>query len=193
MPSSNRSTMHVTQKPQRSTTIEMVRLCCPDINQAALIAESFGLPLLDSAGIRDFHERALIESAQVMGEGLTEKAMQIHFQRIAGSFVGSAYGAGQFYSKAVSEARDLTARIANDVRDEDRGGPAGFDSAAQRKREFAADMGQQAHALLMAAEGTLAAYAKIVGEPWKPYQKLPEETSNAVDRRATDLQMAAFG
>jgi hypothetical protein len=192
MRSSNRSTPANGPKPQRSTTIEMVRLCCPDINQSAMISESFGLHLLDSAGIRDFHERALIESAQVMSDALTEKAMKIHFQRIAGSFVGSAYGAGQFYSKAVSEAKDVTARLANDVRDEDRGGPAGFDSAAQRKREFAADMGQQAHALLMAAEGTLAAYAKIIGEPWKPYQKQLEGTRDIIDRRAANLQMAAF-
>ncbi|APO70445.1 hypothetical protein IE4872_PC00430 (plasmid) [Rhizobium gallicum] len=36
--------------------------------------------------------------------------MQIHLQRIVGAFVGSAHGAGQFYSRAVTEARDATAR-----------------------------------------------------------------------------------
>ena len=132
---------------RKGTTLEMVRLCCPDGNQAALISESFGLPVLDSDGIRDFHQRSLIEGADTLSEGLSDKAMQIHLQRIVGSYVGSAYGAGQFYSKAVTEAKDATAKLANDIRDEDLDGPVGFDSNAQRKREFAADMGLQSHAL----------------------------------------------
>ncbi len=94
--------------------------------------------------------------------------MQIHLQRIVGSYVGSAYGAGQFYSKAVTEAKDATAKLANDIRDEDLDGPVGFDSNAQRKREFAADMGLQSHALRMAAEGAIAAYEHIVGEAGSP-------------------------
>src|SRR5690554_1218017 len=81
---------------RKGTTLEMVRLCCPDGNQASLISESFGLPVLDSDGIREFHQRSLIEGADILSEGLSDKAMQIHFQRIVGSFVGSAYGAGQF-------------------------------------------------------------------------------------------------
>lgn len=134
---------------RKGTTLEMVRLCCPDGNQAALISESFGLPVLDSDGIREFHERSLIEGADTLSEGLSDKAMQIHLQRIVGSHVGSAYGAGQFYSKAVTEAKDATAKLANETRDEDIDGPVGFDSKAQRKREFAAEMGLQAHALRM--------------------------------------------
>ncbi|MEI4479873.1 hypothetical protein WAC35_29020, partial [Klebsiella pneumoniae] len=84
--------------------------------------------------------------------------------RIVGAYVGSAHGAGQFYSRAVTEARDATAKLANDSRDEDLDGPVGFDSAAQRKREVAADMALQAHALRMAAEGAVTAYEQIVGE-----------------------------
>ena len=103
-----RQTARVVQL-RRGTTLEMVRLCCPDANQAALISESFGLAVLDSDGIRDFHERTLIESADTLSDGLSEKAMQIHLQRLVGSHVGSAYGAGQFYSKAVTEAKDATA------------------------------------------------------------------------------------
>lgn len=41
-------------------------------------------------------------------------------------------------------ARDATAKSANDGRDEDLDGPVEFESAAQRKCEFAADMGIQA-------------------------------------------------
>jgi len=195
MSSSTRSTKTKARVVQlrKGTTLEMVRLCCPDANQAALISESFGLAVLDSDGIRDFHERTLIESADTLSDGLSEKAMQIHLQRIVGSHVGSAYGAGQFYSKAVTEAKDATARLANDMRDEDRDGPVGFDSAAQRKREFAADMGIQAHALRMAAEGVVAAYEHIVGESWKPYERQAENPGQAVSRQAADLQMAALG
>lgn len=178
---------------RRGTTLEMVRLVCPDANQASLISESFGLPVLDSGGIRDLHERFTIETADALRDGLSDRAMQIHLQRIVGAYVGSAHGAGQFYSRAVSEARDATAKLANDARDEDRGGPVGFDSNAQRKREFAADMGLQSHALRMAAEGVVAAYEHAVGESWKPFERQVENPGETVSRQATELQMAALG
>ncbi|MET3759394.1 hypothetical protein ABID08_006780 [Rhizobium binae] len=149
---------------RKGATLEMVRLTCPDSAQALKIAESFGTAIVDSDGIRDLHERLISGTADALSDGLGEKAMQIHLQRIVGAFVGSAHGAGQFYSRAVTEARDATAKAANDSRDEDLDGPVGYDSAAQRKREFAADMGVQAHALRMAAEGAVAAYKQIVGE-----------------------------
>ena len=120
--------------------------------------------------------------------------MQIHLQRIVGAYVGSAHGAGQFYSRAVTEARDATAKLANDSRDEDLDGPVGFDSAAQRKREFAADMALQAHALRMAAEGAVTAYEQIVGETWKPFERQIEhagETVGREGRRASDGGLSA--
>src|SRR5688500_7903046 len=130
---------------RKGTTLEMVRLACPDSAQPQRISERFALAILDSDGIRDLHERFIIETASALKDGLSERAMQIHLQRIVGSYVGSAHGAGQFYSRAVTEAREATARLANDARDEDLDGPVGFDSAAQRKREFAAEVGVQAH------------------------------------------------
>jgi hypothetical protein len=178
---------------RKGTTLEMVRLACPDAAQAILISESFGLPVLDSDGIRDLHERLIIETASGLHEGLGERAMQIHLQRIVGAYVGSAHGAGQFYSRAVTEARDATAKMACDARDEDLDGPVGFDGPAQRKREFAAEMGLQAHALRMAAEGAVAAYAEIVGERWKPFERPVENPGASVDRKAAVRQMAAFG
>lgn len=178
---------------RKSATMEMVRLCCPDASQATLISESFGLPVLDSDGIRVLHEKLIIETADALHEGLGERAMQIHLQRIVGAFVGSAHGAGQFYSRAVTEARDATAKVANDTRNEDLDGPVGFDSAAQRKREFAADMGVQSHALRMAAEGAAAAYEHVVGEKWKPFERAVENPGQTVDRKAAELQMAALG
>ncbi|MEQ8376626.1 MAG: hypothetical protein RID22_26285 [Roseibium aggregatum] len=178
---------------RKGATLEMVRHTCPDSAQASLISESFGLPVIDSDGIRELHHQMIIDTSDSLNEGLGNRAMQIHLQRIVGSYVGSAHGAGQFYSKAVTEARDATAKGANDTRDEDLDGPVGFDGAAQRKREFAADMGLQAHALRCAAEGVVAAYEDVVGEAWKPFQRQVENRGQYVDRKAAELQMAAFG
>lgn len=189
---SNRFSSRVVQL-RKGATLEMVRLTCPDSAQALKIAESFGTAVVDSDGIRDEHERMVIASSASLAEGLGEKAMQIHLQRIVGAFVGSAHGAGQFYSRAVSEARDATAKASNDARDEDLDGPVGYDSAAQRKREFAADMGVQAHALRMAAEGAVAAYEHVVGETWKPFDRPVDNPGASLDRKAADAQMAALG
>lgn len=177
---------------RKGATIEMVRLTCPDEAQALKIAESFGTAIVDSDGIRDMHERLIVETATALSDGLAERAMQIHLQRIVGAYVGSAHGAGQFYSRAVTEARDATAKGAADARDEDLDGPVGYDSAAQRKREFAADMGIQSHALRMAAEGAVAAYEQIVGEPWKPFDRPVENPGQSLDRKAAAVQMSAF-
>ena len=177
---------------RKGATLEMVRLTCPDTAQALKLAESFGIAIIDSDGIRELHERLIIETADSLSEALGERAMQIHLQRIVGAFVGSAHGAGQFYSRAVTEARDATAKAANDTRDEDLDGPVGYDSAAQRKREFAADMGVQAHALRMAAEGTIAAYKQIIGEVWKPFDRPVDNPGNSLGRKAAETQMSAF-
>ena len=177
---------------RKGATLEMVRLTCPDTAQALLIAESFGTAVVDSGGIRDLHERLIIETADSLSEGLGERAMQIHLQRVVGAYVGSAHGAGQFYSRAVTEARDATAKAANDARDDDLDGPVGYDSVAQRKREFAADMAIQSHALRMAAEGAVAAYEQVVGESWKPFDRPVENPGQNLDRKAAAAQMAAF-
>jgi hypothetical protein len=193
MASLNRSAPKARPSAQRATTLEMVRHACPDSAQAIRISESFGLPVVDSDGIRDLHRQQLIDSADALKDGLGDKAMQIHMQRIVGSFVGSAYGAGQFYSRSVTEARDLTTKLANEFRDEDLDGPVGFDSRAQRKREFAAAMGLQAHVLRMAAEGAVSAYADLTGETWKPYERgLIATPTASLDQKAASLQMSAF-
>lgn len=178
---------------RKGTTLEMVRLSSPDTAQATRIAESFGLTVLDGDGIRDAHRDLIVATADTLAEGLAERAMQIHLQRIVGAYVGSAHGAAQFYSRAVSEARDATAKAACDTRDEDVDGPVGFDGQAQRKREFAAEVGLQAHALRMAAEGAVAAYEHVVGERWKPFERPVENPGQGLDRRAAELQMEAFG
>jgi hypothetical protein len=193
MASLHRSAQKSRPAAPRATTLEMVRHACPDSAQALRISERFGLSVIDSEGIRDLHRQQLVDSAEVMKDGLGEKAMQIHMQRIVGSFIGSAYGAGQFYSRSVTEARDLTAKLTNELRDEDLDGPVGFDSRAQRKREFAANMGLQAHVLRMAAEGVVLAYEDITGESWRPYERTGTANPAAsIDQRAASAQMSAF-
>ncbi|MGX7744031.1 hypothetical protein M9H71_15475 [Rhodopseudomonas parapalustris] len=49
-----------------------------------------GFRSLDSDGIRDLHGRLIVETADILGEGLAERAMQIHLQRIVSAYVGSA-------------------------------------------------------------------------------------------------------
>lgn len=191
-PATTRPSARVVQL-RKGATLEMVRLTCPDAVQALRIAESFGTAVVDGDGVRDTHERLIIETADALSEGLAERAMQIHLQRIVGAYVGSAHGAGQFYSRAVTEARDATAKAANDARDDDRDGIVGYDSSAQRKREFAADMGIQAFSLRMAAEGAVAAYEHVVGEAWKPFDRPVDNPGQALDRKAAAAQMDALG
>lgn len=99
------------------------------------------------------------------------------------------------------DLRSLTASIAErcgcraepaDARDEDLDGPAGYESVAQRKREFAADMGIQAHALRMAAVGAVAAYEQVVGETWKPFDRPVENPGQTLDRKVAAVQLSAF-
>ena len=60
---------------RKGTTLEMIRLACPDTAQAQRISESFGLAILDSDGIRDLHERVVIDTADALKDGLSERAM----------------------------------------------------------------------------------------------------------------------
>ena len=178
-------------KAERPITIERARLLCPHAGIAEKVAEAFGLTVPDFDGIREAHESALRQMWHSFDEALNERATQMHFQRITGSFVSSALGAGEFYSTKVTESRDATAKAANEFRDEDRGAPAGFESRAERARVFAAEMAMQAYALLAAAEGAIAAYAEITGEDWKPYLA-PVQGPATVERKSVAAQMGAF-
>jgi hypothetical protein len=95
--------------------------------------------------------------------------MQIQLQRITGAFVSSAFGAAQFYGTKISAAKDLNSKLFNDDRDEDREGPSGPESQAERARLFAAEMILQSFSLMAAVEGAVSAYADITGDDWKPY------------------------
>ena len=122
----------------------------------------------------------------------SDKAMAIHLQRVVGSFVGSAYGAAQFYGTKLTQAKDLTMASQNDDRDEDRTAIYGFEGKAERARAFAAEMGLQAFALMATAEGAVSAYAQITGDEWKPYEP-PAAPSASTSRQSAAAQIGAFG
>ena len=171
-------------------TFEMAVQLCPHVGVAESVATAFGLTVPEYDAIREEHERALRQMWLSFDEALNEKATEMHFQRIVGSLVSSAVGAGRFYSEKVSEARAATAR-AGDGGD-DREAPVGLESKAQRIREFAADMATQSYALLAAAHGAVNAYKEITGEEWKAYQA-PTEGAASVERRSATAQLGAFG
>jgi hypothetical protein len=186
---SNRSKSSSAKAQARpALTFETAVLLCPHQSQAEKIAESFGLIVPDYDTIRAAHSAALHQLADAFGDALNEMATKMHFQRIVGALVGSAVGAGRFYSEKVSEARTAAARAADGG--EEQGAPIGLESKAQRTREFAADMAMQAFALLAAAKGAVDAYAELTGEEWKAYETRPEAQ---VEKKAAEAQMAAFG
>ncbi len=179
---------------RRGATVEMVRLVCPDAAQATRIAESFGLPVLDSDGIRDLHQRLITETADALSAKASTNAPCRSTCNASSAPMSAQRTAPASSTAAPSPKRDeATAKLANDTRDEDLDGPVGFRSAAQRKREFAAEVAVQAHALRMAAEGAAAAYEHVVGESWKPFERQPEQPGETVSRKAAEVQMAAFG
>jgi hypothetical protein len=172
---------------RQSITFELVARLAPHRGLADNLVRTFGLDPVDYDGIRDATGEHIAAAAKAFGTALNEKAMQIHLQRNTGAFVSSAFGAAQFYGTKKSAAMELTSKLLND----DREGPAGFESKAERARLFAAEMALQSFALMAAAEGALAAYADITGEDWKPYEA-PVAPAASVARKSAAVEMAAF-
>ena len=180
-----------TRSERQTITFELVARLAPHQGLADNLVRTFGLEPVDYNGIRDATKGHVARTAEAFGTALNEKALQIHLQRIAGAFVGSAFGAAQFYSTKKSAAMELTSKLLNDDRDEDRDGPAGFESKAERARLFAAEIALQSFALMAAAEGAISAYAEITGEDWKPYEA-PASPAASVSRKSAAVEMAAF-
>jgi hypothetical protein len=180
-----------TQPARQSITFELVARLAPHQGLADNLVHTFGLDPVDYDGIRAATEQHIARAAEAFGTALNERALQIHLQRITGAFVSSAFGAAQFYGTKKSAALELTTKLLNDDRDEDRGGVYGFESKADRARLFAAEMALQSFALMAAAEGAVAAYADITGETWKPYAAATPPAAS-VARKAAAVEMAAF-
>jgi hypothetical protein len=179
------------QPDRQAITFELVARLAPNQGLADSLVRTFGLDPVDYDGIRDATGENITRAAQAFGTALNEKALQIHLQRITGAFVSSAFGAAQFYGAKKSAAMDLTSKLLNDDRDEDREGPSGFESKAGRARLFAAEMALQSFALMAAAQGAVAAYAEITGEDWKPYLA-PTAPAASVARKSAAVEMSAF-
>jgi hypothetical protein len=63
---------------------------------------TFGLEPVDYDGIRDATKAHIAHAANAFGTALNERALQIHLQRVTGSFVSSAFGAAQFWSEPLN-------------------------------------------------------------------------------------------
>lgn len=172
-------------------TMERVDLLCPTDGQAEKIAQTFGLPEADFDSISQTVFDSFKEIASSITDHMNARAMDMLMQRLAGSYVSAAIGAGSFYGSKVSEARQATSNLSNDERDDDRGGAAGFDSRGERARKFAADVAMQAFALRAAAHGAVNAYAEITGNTWKPYDS-NADAAPAISRRAASEELNAF-
>ncbi len=184
---------NVATKAQRTViTFKSAARECPDATHAASITRAFGMVEVDYDAIREATEEHIARSAAALANNLSDRAIEMHLQRIVDAFVRSAHGAGTFYQGKGKIARDLNSRVANEDRDEDRMGIDGTANRAERAREFAAQMALQAYALLAAAEGAVDAYAHVVGSDWKPYEGA-SRPAMAVDRQAAAAQMAALG
>jgi hypothetical protein len=191
---SQNSAPQTARAPQarQAITLELAAHLAPNATQAEKISATFGLDPVDFDGIREATEEQIGLSAKALEPTVTETAMRIHLQRIVGAFVGSAHGAGTFYSSKVTAARELTMKLANEDRDEDRDGVLGFDTRAARAREFAAQAGLTAYTLFAAATGAVHAYAELTGEDWKPYEGTTAP-SRSVSRQAASTELDALG
>jgi hypothetical protein len=179
------------QAARQSITFELIVRLAPHQGLTDNLVRTFGLEPVHYDTIRDATAEHIGRAAKAFGTALNEKALQIHLQRITGAFVGSAFGAAQFYGTKKSAAMELTSKLLNDDRDEDREGPAGFESKAERARLFAAEMALQSFALMAAAEGAISAYADLTGDEWKPYEA-PLAPAASVSRKSAATEMAAF-
>ena len=177
---------------RQAITLELVARLTPSAVQADKLSTAFGLEPVDFDEVREATEEQLGLSTKVLSSTINETGMRIHLQRIVGAFVGSAHGAATFYSSKVTVARELTMKLANEDRDEDRDGVSGFDSRAARAREFAARAGLTAFALFAAATGAVQAFRELTGEEWKPYEA-PVAPSRSVSAQAAAAQMDALG
>ncbi|HUZ91941.1 MAG TPA: hypothetical protein VMU78_08585 [Methylocella sp.] len=180
------------KKPAKApVSMGTARLVCPNHQIAENVARAFGLTVPDHEEIQSVHEQLMRKAWLSFGDALNETATKMHFQRLAGTFVASAQGAGNFYTEKLTQARDLTSKLANEDRDEDREPIYGFETRAERARKFAADLCMQAYALLAAAEGAVAAYKEITGEEWMPYVA-QTEGPNSAGRKSVSAEMSAF-
>lgn len=171
-------------------TLESAAAFAPTDDVMGKVYKVFALDPVPVAEIRENVEEHIVLEGRLLGSVMTEKALDMHLQRIVGAYVGSAYGAASFYDAKRRAAREMTSKL-NEERDEDRDGPSGFESRVQQAQEFAAQMAVQSVATLAAAEGAVSAYAHATGNTWKPYVP-PAADGQGISRQAATARMNAF-
>jgi hypothetical protein len=180
------------ERPSKAApTLERARATAPDFAKVTTISMAYALDRPEYEETRDLHYSIIIQAYGALGNALDEAATAMHFQRIVGAFVSSACGAAEYYSDRKLAAAELTNAVLNDDRDEDRDPVAGYETKAQRAREYAAKKAMQAYALLAAAEGATIAYKEITGKEWMPYVA-QADASQSVSRKTAAAEMAAF-
>ncbi|MFK4047989.1 hypothetical protein ACI2KH_23955, partial [Roseomonas mucosa] len=80
---------------------------CPHQGLANNLSRTFALESVDMLHVRTTTDQSIRDATAALTDTLNERALAMHLQRIVGAFVGSAYGAGKFYSDKVTQARDL--------------------------------------------------------------------------------------
>lgn len=179
-----------TMTARQVVTLEAAAAHSPTDDVMSKLYKVFGLDPVPVAEIREGVEERIVLEARLLGAVMSEKALEMHLQRVVGAYVGSAFGAAAFYDTKRQTARDLTSKL-NEHRDEDRDGPSGFESRVQQAQEFAAQMAVQSLATLAAAEGAVSAYAHATGNTWKPYVPSTPE-GQGISRQAAAARMSAF-
>ncbi len=171
-------------------TLASCALLAPTHDMMSKLSRLFGTDAVEVDEIAASTKAALQQQADTLAASLSEKAIELHFQRLVGAYVGSAFGAATFFDSKRTVARDMATKM-NDDRDEDRDGPSGFENRVERAQGFAADMARQSYALLAAAEGAVEAYHEITGSEWKPYVPNTPE-SQTLSRHAATARASAF-
>ena len=179
-----------TAAARQVVTLESAAALSPTDDVMNKVCTVFALDPVPVAEIREGVEEHLALQARLLATVINDKALDIHLQRVVGAYVGSAYGAASFYDAKRRAARELTSQF-NELRDEDREGPSGFESRVEKAQEFAAQIAVQSVATLAAAEGAVSAYAHATGNTWKPYVS-PVAESQGISRQAAAARMSAF-
>ena len=169
-------------------TLETALRFAPTDDVSHKICKVFAMDPVPMAEIRETVEEHLVAQSRIMP--LTEKNMEMHFQRVVGQYVGSAVSAARFYDTKRHAAREMASQF-NELRDEDRDGASGFESKLERAQAFAAEMAWQSLATLAAAEGAVSAYSNITGSEWKPYVG-STQPSATVSAQAVAARTSAF-
>ncbi len=175
-----------------AVTLEALNMRGPRAGVAENVAAAFGLDPVDFDATSVAAKAALIAWADALTPAVNEFSLRVMLDRMVNAVLNSADGAITFYGEKMTQARDLTSKLGNEDRDEDREPVWGFETKAERARQFAAEACLAAFAQMAAAHGAVAAFEHVTGETWKPYTP-PTTPARSVSREAAKAQIGAFG